>query len=146
MNRKPEILIVDDEAIVRHSYARILGAAQCNANAVWNGDEALRAMERQPYDVVLLDLRMPGTDGMSVLKAIKQKWPESEVVVITGFPSIDSAKESVRLGAYDYLAKPVGPEEVIGATHGAITRKQWALRRVRNDASGQREARGRSTF
>lgn len=150
MNKKPDILIVDDEEIVRRSYARILSGAQCNANAVWNGDEALRAMERQPYDVVLLDLRMPGTDGMTVLKTIKQTWPESEVVVITGFPSIETAKESLRLGAYDYLAKPVGPEEVIGAARGAVTRKQWALHLVRaehgacNDAVGRREAQERS--
>lgn len=149
MNRKPDILIVDDEEIVRRSYARILSGAQCNANAVWNGDEALRAMQQQPYDVVLLDLRMPGTDGMTVLKTIKQKWPESEVVVITGFPSIEGAKESVRLGAYDYLAKPAGPDEVIGATQGAVTRKQWALHRMRteygacNDAAGHREAQDR---
>ena len=151
MNKKPDILIVDDEEIVRRSCARILSAAQCNANAVWNGDEALRAMEQQPYDVVLLDLRMPGTDGMTVLKTIKQKWPESEVVVITGFPSIETAKESLRLGAYDYLAKPVGPEEVIGAAQGAVTRKQWALHAVRaehgacNDAARHREAQDRSS-
>lgn len=146
MNKRPHILIVDDEEVVRRSYARILSGAQCNADAVWNGDEALRAMERQPYDVVLLDLRMPGTDGMTVLKTIKQKWPDSEVVVITGFPSLETAKESVRLGACDYLAKPVGPQAVIGATQGAVTRKQWGLHRVRtehsacNDTAGHREA------
>lgn len=150
MNKKPDILIVDDEEVVRRSYSRILSGAQCNADAVWNGDEALRAMERQPYDVVLLDLRMPGTDGMAVLKAIKQKWPESEVVVITGYPSIETAKESLRLGAYDYLAKPVGPEEVIGAAQGAVTRKQWALHEVRteqgacNDSAGRRCAQTRT--
>lgn len=144
MNRTPAVLIVDDEEIVRRGYARILSGAQCRTDAVWDGDEALRAMERQPYDVVLLDLRMPGTDGMTVLKTIKQKWPECEVVVITGFPSIETAKESLRLGAYDFLAKPVGPDEVIGATRGAVTRKQWALHAVQaergacNDAAARR--------
>lgn len=149
MNKKPDILIVDDEEVVRRSYARILSGAQCNTEAVLSGDEALRAMERRPYDVVLLDLRMPGTDGMTVLKTIKQKWPDSEVVVITGYPSIESAKESVRLGAYDYLAKPVGPDEVIGAMQGAVTRKHWALHPVHdergacnNDAAARRDARG----
>ena len=133
MNRKPEILIVDDEEVVRRSYSRILGGAQCNVDAVLNGDEALRAMEGRAYDVVLLDLRMPGTDGMSVLKTIKQKWPESEVVVITGYPSLETAKDSLRLGAYDYLAKPVGPDEVIRAAQRAMTRKLWALRREASD-------------
>jgi DNA-binding NtrC family response regulator len=86
-------------------------------------------MERHPFDVVLLDLRMPGLDGMSVLQTIKQKWPESEVVVITGYPSIETAKEAVRLGAYDYLAKPVGPDDVINAATGAMMQKRWALHR-----------------
>lgn len=129
MSRKPDILIVDDEEVVRRSFSRILDGAQCRPDAVASGDEALRAMERHPYDVVLLDLRMPGTDGIGVLKAIKSKWPESEVVVITGYPSLETAKESVRLGACDYLAKPLGPEELIGAALGAVVRKQWTLHR-----------------
>ena len=87
-------------------------------------------MEKKPFDVVLLDMRMPGQDGLSVLRAIKQKWPESEVVIITGYPTVDSAKEAVRLGANDYVAKPVGPQEVINIADTAITRKKWALRRV----------------
>ena len=75
---------------------------------------------------MLLDLRMPGQDGLSVLRTMKQKWPESEVVIITGYPTVDSAKQAVQLGAYDYVAKPVGPQDVINVTDGAITRKQWA--------------------
>jgi two-component system response regulator AtoC len=95
--------------------------------AAWNGEEALRAMEQQRFDVVLLDLRMPGTDGISVLRAIKQRWPESEVVVITGYPTIETAKKAVQLGAYDYLAKPVGPADVIDAAGRAMTQKKWTL-------------------
>ena len=77
---------------------------------------------------------MPGQDGLSVLRTIKQKWPESEVVIITGYPTVDSAKEAVRLGAHDYVAKPVGPEDVIKVTDSAMTRKQWALHRVPEDS------------
>ena len=77
--------------------------------------------------------RMPGHDGMSVLRTMKQKWPESEVVVITGYPTVTDAKEAVRLGAYDYIAKPVGPQDVINVTDGAMTRKLWALHRVPGD-------------
>ncbi|NJD64512.1 MAG: response regulator [Chloroflexi bacterium] len=127
MSARPKVLVVDDDEVVRLSHLRSLQNAWCNAEAVWNGDEALRAMELAPYDVVLLDLRMPGTDGMSVLRILKEKWPESEVVVITGYPTVETAKEAVRLGAYDYLAKPVGPVEVINATNGALTQKKWAL-------------------
>jgi DNA-binding NtrC family response regulator len=85
-------------------------------------------MEQNPADVILLDLRMPDLDGMDVLKTIKERWPDSEVVVITGYPSVESAKQAVRLGACDYLAKPVAPDDVIRATNSAITQKRWALR------------------
>ena len=127
MDTRTNILVVDDDEVVRLSHFRSLSSAHCNAEVASDGNEALRLMERHPFDVVLLDLRMPGPDGMSVLQTIKQKWPDSEVVVITGYPSIETAKEAVRLGAYDYLAKPVGPDDVINAARGAMTRKRWAL-------------------
>lgn len=130
MNATTRILIVDDDEAVRLSYLRSLAGARYNVESALDGTEALRAMEQRPYDVVLLDLRMPGMDGMSVLKAIKQRWPESEVVIITGYPSLETVKEAVELGACDYLSKPVGPDQVIHATNGALTRKQWALHRV----------------
>ncbi len=129
MTEQTKILVVDDDEVVRQSYQRSLQAAECNVEAVVNGADALRALQHKCFDVVLLDLRMPGMDGMSVLQAIKHSWPRSEVVVITGYPSVESAKEAVRLGAYDYLAKPVGPAEVISAAKGAITQKKWALRK-----------------
>ena len=128
MDAKASILVVDDEEIVRRSYARILGEMDCEAQAAADGEQALRAMEQQPFDVVLLDLRMPGAQGMEVLKAIKHRWPASEVVIVTGYPSVESAKEALQLGAYDYLAKPADPDEVIDAARGAMRRKKWALK------------------
>ena len=129
MSGKSKILVVDDDDVVRHAHQRSLSGTDCNVAAAWNGDEALRAMEREPFDLVLLDLRMPGMDGMSVLREIKARWPDSEVIIITGYPTVESAKEAVRLGAYDYLAKPVGPADVINAATNAIHHKQWALHR-----------------
>ncbi|MGA3308709.1 MAG: response regulator [Xanthobacteraceae bacterium] len=130
MSDKNRILVVDDDEVVRWSYQRSLQSASRNVEASSDGEEALQTMEQNPFDVVLLDLRMPGQDGLSVLRTIKQKWPESEVVIITGYPTVASAKEAVRLGAYDYVAKPVAPQDVISVTDGAMTHKQWALRRV----------------
>ena len=128
MDAKSKILVVDDDEVVRLSYRRSLDSPRCNVEVAWDGIEALQAMEQHPYDVVFLDLRMPGMDGMTVLKAIKQGWPETEVVIITGYPNLETAKEAVRLGAYDYLAKPVGPDEVINVANGAMMQKKWALR------------------
>lgn len=124
---RANILIVDDEEVVRLSHLRSLASTGCNAQVAEDGKTALRAMERHPFDVILLDLRMPDLDGMDVLKTIKDRWPDSEVVIITGYPTIESAKESVRLGAFNYLAKPVGPDDVIRAANDAITQKRWAL-------------------
>lgn len=142
MSDKASILIVDDEEVVRLSHLRSLAGAHCTAEVAWNGNEALRAMEAHPFDVILLDLRMPDLDGMSVLKTIKERWPDSEVVIITGYPSIESAKEAVRLGAYNYLAKPVSPDEVIKAARAAVMQKKWALHSDR--AGPERAARPRS--
>jgi len=133
MDATTRILIVDDDEVVRLSHLRSLTGARYKVEAVWDGIEALRAMEQRPFDVILLDLRMPGMDGMSVLKTIKERWPESEVVVITGYASVETVKEAVELGACDYLSKPVGPDEVIHAANGALMRKRWALHAVRTE-------------
>jgi DNA-binding NtrC family response regulator len=128
MDDKVKILIVDDEEVVRLSHLRSLQGTHCHAEAAHDGKEAIRVMEIDPFDVILLDLRMPDLDGMDVLKTIKDRWPDSEVVVITGYPTIESAKEAVRLGAQNYLAKPVCPDDVVKAANDAITQKRWALR------------------
>jgi DNA-binding NtrC family response regulator len=137
MNGRASILIVDDEEVVRRSHLRSLAGTGCHAAAARDGNEALMVMEQHPFDVVLLDLRMPGLDGMDILKIIKQRWPDSEVVVITGYPSIESAKEAVRLGAQNYIAKPVGPEDVIKAANEAWTHKRWAMHRNQNERGAE---------
>lgn len=129
MSDKVKILIVDDESVVRQAFVRILSSERCIVDTASNGADALGKMHAQPYDVVLLDLKMPGMDGLTVLRTIKQLWPESEVIVVTGYAAVDTAKESVALGAFDYVAKPVGPEEVINVTNEALIHKGWALRR-----------------
>lgn len=128
MKSDVRILVADDEENVRLSYQRSLAETHWDVETASDGAELLRLMKKGPADVVLLDLRMPGMDGMSVLRAIKERWPESEVVIITGYPTLESAKEAVAIGANDYLAKPVGPDDVINAATAAVRRKKWALR------------------
>jgi DNA-binding NtrC family response regulator len=131
MSHRANILIVDDERVVRLSHLRSLAVADYHAAAVGSGSEALHAMEHDTYDVVFLDIRMPDIDGIAVLKTIKHKWPDCEVIIITGYPTIDTAKEAVRLGAYHYLVKPVSPDDVVKAANDALLHKHWALRLVR---------------
>ena len=127
MDAKASILVVDDEEVIRRGYARALGEIDCDAQAAEGGEQALRAMEQRPFDVVLLDIRMPGAQGLDVLKTIKRRWPASEVVIITGYPTLESARQALRLGACDYLAKPIAPDDVIDAARSAMRRKKWAL-------------------
>lgn len=128
MTDKTNILVIDDEEVIRRSYARALAGEHCKVDAVAGGNDALQIMERRPFDVVLLDLMQPGMDGMTVLKNIKKNWPDSEVIILTGNPGLESAKEAMTLGAYDYLAKPIGPDEIIHAANAAMMHKRWALR------------------
>lgn len=127
MTTPAKILVVDDEEVVRLSYMRILATRNCEVKQAWTWLQVSQAMQHEAFDVVLLDLRMPEMDGLKILKALKQSWPESEVIIITGYPTLESAKEAVSLGAYDYLTKPVGPEQVIGAANAAMLHKRWAL-------------------
>lgn len=128
------VLVVDDDEVVRRSYARSLATSACSVDAVDNGEAALRRMQQDVFDVVLLDLRMPGMDGLAVLRILKRDWPDSEVIVITGYPALDSAKQAVALGAYDYLAKPTEPRELVRVTTSAAQHKRWALHRERRPA------------
>ena len=128
MDTRASILVVDDEEVVRRSYARILAEMDCDAQAAADGEQALQAMAQRPFDVVLLDIRMPGMQGLDVLRTIKRRWPASEVVIVTGYPTVESAAKALRLGACDYLAKPPHPDELMDAARGALRRKKWELK------------------
>lgn len=130
-------LVVDDSRAARVAAARLVEPWGFDVDLAEDGAAALRRLEEQAaYDLVLLDLRMPGLDGMSVLSTIKSRWPDGEVIVITGYPSMDTAKEAIRLGAWGYLAKPLTPGEVVEAANSALNQKRWTLRRD-GDLAGQ---------
>ena len=96
MKERANILIVDDEEVVRLAHYRSLTRAGFHAEVARDGLEALHAMEQRFYDVVFLDIRMPTLDGITVLREIRRKWPDSEVIIITGYPTIDTAKDAVK--------------------------------------------------
>lgn len=110
MKAQPHILVVDDEINIRGALVTLLNKRGHEVRAAGTGEEALDLLETAPADLVLTDLRMPGMGGMEFLRRLKEKWPDTEVVVMTAFGSIDTAVEAMRVGAYDYLTKPIDRE------------------------------------
>jgi DNA-binding NtrC family response regulator len=109
---KHNVLIVDDEPIVCHSVRRILSRQNCLVEEAFDADIAEQKLKNKKYDLIFLDLKMPGKDGMDALLSIKANYPSTPVIMITGYGSIDKAIEATKLGAHQFLAKPFTPEEI----------------------------------
>jgi two-component system response regulator AtoC len=110
--KSTRILIVDDEEIVRESLSGWLEKDGYTIGTAGDGPSALQAMEAQPWSILLVDLKMPGMDGLEVLRRVKETHPEAAVVVMTAYATVDTAVNAMKLGAFDYIVKPFDPEEV----------------------------------
>ena len=118
------ILVVDDEEIVIRSCLRILSDRDYVVEAVQDGLEALRRVEENQYDVIILDIMMPKIDGLEVLQRVKETHPDIDVIMVTGLSQIDTAVRAMKLGAFDYLPKPFDPDELKLVVHRALERRQ----------------------
>ncbi len=113
MSEQQRVLVVDDEENIRHMLGLLLKRAGYAVDLAADGREALAAMEQTGYDVVLVDLRMPGMDGMTLLEEIQTRGYGSTVIVMSAYGSMDTAIEAMKRGAYDYLNKPFEADEVV---------------------------------
>mgnify|MGYP000976694938 CR=1 FL=1 len=113
------ILLVDDETIFARNMSKLLAFRGYQVKAVHNGQSAIAELEQTPYDVMVLDLKMPGMDGLATLREVKKLGLFTETLILTGHGSIDSALEAVKLGAYDYLTKPCQIEELVAKIQAA---------------------------
>jgi len=136
------ILVVDDEAIARDNLAHVLQKSGYQVLLAADGNEAVSIMESQEVDLVITDLRMKGRDGMDVLVETKRLWPAAEVLVVTGYASLDTAIEAMKKGAYHYLAKPLNVKELHAIVLKALERSamQQELYRLRQQVSGSSKA------
>jgi len=117
---KRKVLVIDDEQVVLDSVSKILTAENYEADVTLRGREGLDwALERQ-YDIVLTDILMPDIGGMRVLKYIKRAKPSLPVVIITGYATVKSAVQAIKLGAADYVEKPFTPDELLKAVNSAL--------------------------
>ncbi|MGD9157894.1 MAG: response regulator [Desulfobacteraceae bacterium] len=118
-----KILLVDDEVVFTGNMARLLNKRGYWVTAVDNGESALQELEKQDFDVVVLDIKMPGLDGIATLKEIAKMDLLTQVLILTGHGSVDTAIEALKLGAYDYLTKPCEIDELIEKIEGAWGKK-----------------------
>jgi CheY-like chemotaxis protein len=117
-----KVLVVDDEVVAANSVRRTLSRRGFRVDEAFSGHEALNRILTEMYDLVLLDMKMPDTNGLELLPTIKKHRPKLPVVMVTGYASIDTAVEAIQRGASDYVAKPFTPDELFTATNRAIRR------------------------
>lgn len=121
------ILAVDDEAVVLDSFRKILVVAGYAVDTVESGREALGLVQKNKYDFVFTDLKMPEMDGLDVVKGVKHFSPETDVVMITGYATIESAVDAMKFGAMDYVQKPFTEDELVEFTKKCLIRRQDRL-------------------
>lgn len=141
MTGRAHILVVEDEANIRSALVTMLEKLGYQVQGAGTGEEALVLLEHASIDLVLTDLRMPGLGGMEFLRRMKEKWPETEAVAMTAFGSIDTAVEAMRLGAYDYLTKPIDRDRFHIVVAKALERR--ALARENKQLRERLETRAR---
>ncbi|MFM8322228.1 MAG: response regulator transcription factor [Chloroflexota bacterium] len=123
------VLIIDDEAALRSTLARVLQSGGCDTAGAADGRQALQQVEAGPFDLVYLDLHLPDMDGIQILSELRRRAPDLPVILLTGFGSLQTAVEALRLGATDYLLKPFDPEVLLARTRVVLTEQRLERRR-----------------
>lgn len=136
---KSHILVVDDEPVARQSLTDILRLEGYTVNSVPNGQAAVEYVRTHPVELVVVDLRMPGMDGLEVVQVVNQISPETEVILLTAFGSTESAIQALRLRIHDYLLKPAPPAQVVNSVKKGLSRREARLKMRGGSSSGDVE-------
>ena len=134
-----KVLIIDDEPSVRSTLEMLLKSEGHEPHVADDGQQALERISKQEFDVVLLDIRMPGLSGIDVLKTLQDDFPETSVVMVTAVADMATAVETMKLGAYDYITKPFDLDDVLMTVRRAFERRNFLLERKNYQASLERE-------
>ena len=121
--KRAKVLIVDDEVAFADNIAKLISKRRYEVTAVYNGQSAVEAVDEFDFDIIILDLKMPGLDGLATLKLIKGKRPGVEVIILTGHGSMESGIDGIQLGAFDFIMKPVRFEDLHEKIRQAYQRK-----------------------
>ena len=125
------IMLVDDEEGFLSTTKNVLERKGINVTTAMSGSEALEKLTQEKIDVVILDVKMPGMDGVSALKAIKSRYSSVEVIMLTGHGTVESALDGLRSGASDYLTKPIDIDELVAKAEEAFARRKYLEERNR---------------
>ena len=128
---KIRVLIVDDEEEFAQALAERLMLREYDVTTSFDGSDAIEKATQYNFDVIILDVRMPGVNGVDVLKEIKAVKPLTEIIMLTGHATVESAIEGMKVGAYDYLMKPCETDELIGKIQDAYQKKADHEERIR---------------
>jgi len=126
---KATVLLVDDETALLNSLSKLLRVRGFQVKTVTNGKDAIVALGEEKFDVVVLDLKMPGMDGIQTLEKIKELGLLTEIMILTGHGSMNSALDAFNLGAYDYLTKPFELEDLLARIESAVRKKDVTEKR-----------------
>ncbi len=151
MESKGKILVLDDDPVVTLSCKRILGAEGFNIITVDRGEDAIKMVSNEEFDLLISDVRLPDMNGISVLRETKIVQPKLDVVIITGYPTLEEAKESVRLGAFEFIEKPFTPDFMLNVARKVFDTRGWILRKAfiddfRNDIVSLRDSQNPVLF
>ena len=130
MENKGKILVLDDDPVVTLSCKRILGAEGYNIITTDRGEDAIKRISKEEFDLLISDIRLPDINGIPVLREAKVVQPKLDVVIITGYPTLEDAKESVKLGAFEFIEKPFTPEFMMNVAKKVFDNKGWILRKA----------------
>ncbi len=125
------ILIVDDEVSVRSSLEEWFREDGFRVETAEDGPAAIKAMDHRPFDIILLDLKMPGMDGIAVQKRVREIDPEATIIILTAYATVETAVEALKSGAYDYVTKPVDPDDLSHLVSNALKTRALAEENVR---------------
>lgn len=136
MEERQSVLLVDDEAVVRNSLSEWLKDDGYDVVSAEDGESALELLEKKRFDTGVVDLKMPGIDGLEILKRTKQVNPNTNIIIITAYGTIENAVEAMKLGASDYLAKPFTPNELEKAIEEARIKAQAGTQPITFPSTG----------
>lgn len=125
---KSVILVVDDEPVARQSLSEILRLEGYSVNSVPNGQAAVEYVRTHPVDLMVVDLRMPGMDGLEVIQVVNQVAPDTEVILLTAYASTETAIQALRLRIHDYMMKPALPSQIVASVKKGLARREARMK------------------